>query len=119
MVDVNISGLDVYELRWVSVHVETPLSDPRISDRFISFHDKIQLGTQSMPEAYMQQITNKVKEGYWWEVYGKPIWNQIPKLVDFLKEHPDYNKPSITVRNSVEHFGGLQYSLYDVSNLPD
>lgn len=48
--DSIVNGLDVLELRWVIVHVETPLLEPRISDRFLHLCDKIQLEVGSMPE---------------------------------------------------------------------
>ena len=52
------------------------------------------------------QVTKQRTNGYWWEVYGSPIWEQLPTLITILKEKPSYNKPSITIRNSKNHLGG-------------
>ena len=105
-VDSVVSGVPVMELNWISIHVENPLLESRISIRFYKLCEEIQLGVGSMPNVYMKQITNQVTEGYWWEVYRRPIWEQIPRLVTFLKENSSYNKPSITIRDSVVHLGG-------------
>jgi thymidylate synthase len=103
--ETTINNQIVVEIRWLNIHVIKPLQEPRINDRFNEFCEKISLEDKWKPEAYLLQITKQVTEGYWWEVYGKPIWEQIPKLATLLKRHPSYNKPSITVRNSKKHLG--------------
>lgn len=103
--ETTINNQTVVEIRWLNIHVIKPLQEPRINDRFNEFCEKISLEDKWKPEAYLLQITKQVTEGYWWEVYGKTIWEQIPKLNTLLKKHPSYNKPSITVRNSKKHLG--------------
>lgn len=103
--ETTINDETVVEVRWLNVHVMNPLQEPRISERFDEFCEKIGLQEERRPEAYLMQVTKQETEGYWWEVYGKPIWEQMPRLIALLKSRPSYNKPSITVRNSRRHFG--------------
>ena len=100
-----IQNQAVIEVRWLGIHVKNPLQKPRISKKFIRFCNEINLEEEYKPDAYISQITGKVKEGYWWNVYGKPIWKQIPKLESILQQNPTYNKPSIVIRNPVKHLG--------------
>lgn len=95
----------VVEIRWIDIHVNRPLMEPRISDKFNCFCEKIRLGEDWKPIPYFLQVTGKVREGYWWDVYGKPIWEQMSKLEMILKEKPSYNKASIVLRDSVKHLG--------------
>ena len=111
----------VTEIRWLSIHVLNPLQEPRISERFDEFCRKIHLEDEWSPEAYLMQVTKQTTKGYWWEVYGKPIWEEIPKLESVLRENPSYNKPSITVRNSKKHLRGkktpcLVYITFQIRN---
>ncbi len=119
--ETTVNNVPVVEIRWLSIHVGKPLQEPRIHRRFEKFCERINLKDELMPEAYLLQITKQVTEGYWWEVYGKPIWEQVPKLEALLKERPSYNKPSITVRNSKIHLGEqntpcLVYLAFQVRN---
>jgi thymidylate synthase len=103
--ETTVHDEPVIEIRWLSIHVKTPLQEPRINERFNEFCRKIQLEDEWRPEAYLLQLTKQTTKGYWWEVYGNPIWEQIPKLEAVLRENPSYNKPSITVRHSGKHLG--------------
>ncbi len=102
----TIQNESVSEIRWIIIHVMNPLQEPRISLRYDEFTEKIKLDEKWKPEPYLMQITKQTTKGYWWEVYGNPIWEQLPTLKAILKENPSYNKPSITVRNSGTHLGG-------------
>jgi thymidylate synthase len=111
----------VTEIRWLSIHVLNPLKKPRINERFDEFCRKIRLEDEWGPEAYLKQVTKQTTKGYWWEVYGSPIWEEIPELVAVLRENPSYNKPSITVRDSKKHLGGkktpcLVYITFQIRN---
>lgn len=101
----NVENQQVVEIRWLDIHVEKPLKEPRISDKFNYFCMKIRLGEDWKPIPYFLQVTGKLREGYWWNVYGKPIWEQMSKLERILKEKPSYNKASIVLRDSVKHLG--------------
>lgn len=68
-----INDESVVEIRWLGTDVMRPLEEPRISKRFEKFCDKMNLEDEGKPEAYLLQVTKKVTEGYWWEVYGKTI----------------------------------------------
>ncbi|MBM4400971.1 MAG: hypothetical protein FJ045_03365 [Crenarchaeota archaeon] len=103
--ETTVSNEPAVEIRWLNIHVMKPLEEPRINDRFDKFCEKISLKNEWKPEAYLLQVTKQVTEGYWWEVYGKPIWEQIGRLAALLKKSPSYNKPSITIRNSKIHLG--------------
>jgi len=103
--ETTVNNETVVEIRWLNIHVMKPLEEPRINDRFHEFCEKISLQDELRPEAYLLQITKQATEGYWWEVYGKPIWEQIEKLEALLRKSPSYNKPSLTVRNSKIHLG--------------
>ena len=100
-----IQDQPVIEIRWLGIHVKNPMKKPRVSKKFIRFCDAINLEEEYKPEAYVLQITGKVKEGYWWNVYGKPIWEQMPTLESLLRKNPTYNKPSIVIRISIKHLG--------------
>jgi len=100
-----VNNIPVVEIRWLSIHVNRPLKEPRISDKFNDFCRKIKLEENAKPKAYFLQVTGNMREGYWWNVYGKPIWEQISKLEEILKQNPSYNKPSIVLRNSMKHLG--------------
>lgn len=102
---IEINNTSVAEIRWLSIHVNQPLKEPRISGKFNDFCKKIMLGENWRPEAYLLQVTGNVREGYWWNVYGKSIWEQVPKLEEILKQKPTYNKPSIVLRDSIKHLG--------------
>lgn len=102
----TIQDEPVRELRWLSIHIMNPLEEPRISLRYDEFTEKIKLSEKWKPEPYRMQLTKQTTTGYWWEVYGNPIWEQLATLKAILKENPSYNKPSITVRNSETHLGG-------------
>ena len=104
--ETTVQDEPVTEIRWLCIHVMTPLQEPRINERFDEFCGKIHLEDEWKPEAYLMQVTKQASKGYWWEVYGNPIWAQIPKIEAVLKKNPSYNKPSITVRNSRKHLGG-------------
>lgn len=119
--ETSIENETVVEIRWLDTHVMRPLEEPRISKRFDKFCEKTNLEDAGKPEAYLLQVTKQVAEGYWWEVYGKPIWEQLPKLETILKRNPSYNKPSITIRNSRKHLGGkntpcLVYLTFPIRN---
>lgn len=101
----KVNDIRVAEIRWFGIHVNKPLKEPRISDKFNDFCKKINLGEKDKPRAYFLQVTGVVREGYWWNVYGKPIWEQMFKLEGTLKQNPSYNKPSIVLRDSVKHLG--------------
>lgn len=101
----KVNNTPVVEVRWLSIHVNRPLKEPRISDKFDDFCKRIKLGENEKPRAYLLQVTGKVREGYWWNVYGKSIWEKVPKLEEILKQKPTYNKPSIILRDSIEHLG--------------
>lgn len=104
--ETTIHNEPVREIRWLSIHIMTPLQEPRINERFNEYCQKIKLDEEWKPEAYLMQITKQATKGYWWEVYGNPIWEQLSTLEAVLRENPSYNKPSITVRNSKKHIGG-------------
>lgn len=93
------------EIRWIDVHVNKPLKEPRISDKYNDFSEKIKFGEDMKPTAYYTQVTGKIREGYWWNVYGKLLWEQIPKLEEILERDPYYNKPSIILRDSERDLG--------------
>lgn len=117
----TVNNGPVTELRWLSIHVSKPLKEPRISKRFEDFCEKINLEDEGKPEAYSLQVTKQVTEGYWWEVYGRTIWEQMSNLEALLKKEPSYNKPSITIRNSYKHLGGrdtpcLVYLTFPIRN---
>lgn len=76
----KVENAPVVEIRWLGIHVNRPLKEPRISDKFNDFCRKIELGEDGKPSAYFLQVTGNLREGYWWNVYGKPIWEQMPKL---------------------------------------
>ncbi len=95
----------VVEIRWLAIHISRPVNEPRISDRFDQFCSKIDLGEEEKPKAYFLQVTGNVREGYWWNIYGKPLWEGILKLEEILKQDPSYNKPSIVLRDSMKHLG--------------
>jgi len=119
--ETTVNNEPIVEIRWLSIHVGKGLQEPRIHRRFEKFCERINLKDEWRPEAYLLQITKQVTEGYWWEVYGKPIWEQMPKLEDLLKESPFYNKPSITIRNSKIHLGEqntpcLVYLTFQIRN---
>lgn len=100
-----VNNTSVVEIRWLSIHVNRPLKEPRISAKFDDFCKRIKLEENSKPRAYFLQVTGNVREGYWWEVYGRPIWEQMPKMEKMLKQDPSYNKPSIVLRDSMKHLG--------------
>lgn len=102
---IKINNTSVAEIRWLSIHVNRPLKEPRISGKFNDFCKKIMLRENWRPKAYLLQVTGNVREGYWWNVYGKSIWEKVPKLEEILKQKPTYNKPSIILRDSIEHLG--------------
>ena len=99
-----VQGEPVLEIRWLGIHVTDPWGEPRLSGRFGDFCDRIQLAEEWRPQAYFSQITQEGGEGYWWRVYGQPIWEQLPRLLRMLEERPSYNKPSIILR-APEHLG--------------
>ncbi len=99
-----VQAEQVVEIRWLGVHVGNPLGEPRISHRFGDFCDRIQLAEEWRPQAYFSQITGQKREGYWWTIYGKPIWDQLPRLGRMLKQNPSYNKPSVVLRTPA-HLG--------------
>ena len=101
----RVQNTPVVEIRWLGIHVNRPLKEPRISDKFNDFCKKIKLGEDEKPIAYFLRVTEKVREGYWWNVYGKPIWEQMSKLEGILKQNPSYNKPSIVLRDPMKHLG--------------
>jgi len=101
----TVENEPVVEIRWLNIKVNRPLKEPRISDKFNDFCKKIKLGEDWKPMPYFLQVTGKRREGYWWNVYGKPLWEQMSKLERILKENPSYNKPSIVLRDSVKHLG--------------
>lgn len=103
----SVENQPVVEIRWLDIHVNSPLNEPRISDNFNYFCEKIRLREDWKPIPYSLQVTGKVREGYWWNVYGKPIWEQMSKLERILKEKPSYNKASIVLRDSIKHLGAL------------
>lgn len=116
-----INNEPVVEIRWLAADITRPLEAPRISKRFDKFCEKLNLEDEWKPEAYLLQVTRQVTEGYWWEVYGKPIWEQLHELEVLLKRTPSYNKPSITIRNSTNHLGGrntpcLVYLTFPIRN---
>lgn len=100
----------VVETRWLGIHVDKPLKEPRISGRFNDFCGRLNLEEKWKPKAYLLQVTGNLKEGYWWNVYGKPIWEKMSKLEGILKQNPSYNKPSLVLRNSVKHLGARNTS---------
>ena len=102
---VMVQNESVVEIRWLSIHVKKPLREPRMSDKFNDFCKRINLEEEWKPRAYFLQVTGKVKEGYWWNVYGKPIWEQMSKLEGILRQNPSYNKPSLVIRNSMKNLG--------------
>jgi thymidylate synthase len=103
--DTAIQNETVREIRWIIIHVTNPLQEPRVSNRYDEFSSRIELDEKWKPQAYMMQVTRQTPEGYWWDVYGNPIWEQMSTLVAILQQNPSYNKPSITVRNSRKHLG--------------
>jgi thymidylate synthase len=101
----KVNDIPVFEIRWLAIHVNRPLNEARISDKFNDFCGKIKLREEWKPRTYFLQVTGKVREGYWWNVYGKPIWEQMPNLERILKQNSSYNKPSIVLRDSMKHLG--------------
>ena len=85
-----VSNESVIELRWLNIHVTKPLQEPRINGRFSEFIEKISIEDEWKPEAYLMQVTGQLKKGYWWNVYGKPIWDQMPKLESVLNKNPSF-----------------------------
>ena len=100
-----VQNESVVEICWLDIHVDKPLKEPRISGKFNDLCKRISLEEEWKPKAYLSQVTGKLKEGYWWNVYGKPIWEQMSKLEGILRQNPSYNKPSIVLRNSMKHLG--------------
>lgn len=102
---IVVQNESAVEICWLDIHVDKPLKEPRISGKFKDFCKRINLEEEWKPKAYLSQVIGNLREGYWWNVYGKPIWEQLSKLEGILRQNPSYNKPSIVLRNSKKQLG--------------